>query len=70
MAARTVYNTTDSPVVIDAEGRVLPGRTRDELPATAELAAALRRGDLVDVTPAKPRKGSDAAPTATGTEEK
>lgn len=44
------YNATDQPVLVDAEGRALPGREHADLDArTPEVKAAVDRGDLVKV---------------------
>lgn len=44
------HNPTDGPVVVDAEGRVLPGGDSWELAETEEIARAVGCGRLVDVT--------------------
>lgn len=67
MAGSTIYNTTDGPLVVDDEGRVLGGREhRDGVDVQAEpVASHIAAGRLVVVdtpTPAK-RRRNDPAPS-------
>lgn len=48
MAKRTAFNGTQSPVVIDDEGRTIPGLQRGEVDSTADLVKqAIDAGRLV-----------------------
>ncbi|WP_288797847.1 hypothetical protein [uncultured Arsenicicoccus sp.] len=59
------YNATDQPVVIDDEGRVLPGREHADLDArTPEVKAAADRGDLVKMGEDTPTSDAKAAADA------
>jgi hypothetical protein len=59
---RTVYNPTDSPVVIDDEGRIAAGREWTPVLASHELVrAAVDRAALVFVDPPKDEEGLNPA---------
>ena len=45
---KTAYNTTDTPLVVDDDGRVLPARSFGTVQSTAEqVKSAVERGEVV-----------------------
>lgn len=48
MAKRTYWNTTDSSVTIDADGRTMDGKSHRELRVTPEVERAVEQGLLMD----------------------
>lgn len=59
-----VYNTTDSPVLVDGDGRTLAGRESDDLDVTEQVQDALDAGQLVAVDdPDAPADASTSKPT-------
>lgn len=63
MVYAAAYNPTDSPVVIDGEGRTLGGRAWGPVETTEDaVKAALSDGRLVKA--ARPARGADVNPDA------
>lgn len=61
MAAKA-YNPTSSPVVIDDDGRILPGREHGDVDSTsARVQAAVLAGRLILTDPATQTKVERAA---------
>ena len=63
-----IYNVTDSPIVVDSEGRILGGREfRDIESKSKEVSAAIKSGDLIVIPePEEETTSSEAAtPEAT-----
>jgi hypothetical protein len=62
---RSAFNPTDTPVVIDDEGRVLPGLEHGDVdPDAPEVEAAVEQGRLIlaDDEPKPPAKKATAPP--------
>lgn len=54
------FNTTDGPVTIDAEGRIVGGGEWFDTKQTPEIKAAVDRGELVVVSQPKEDKKEES----------
>lgn len=57
----TYFNTTDSPVVIDGEGRILGGKERADLTDSSYVSSAVEAGILIPVDEPEDKQ-AEAAP--------